>query len=98
MNEVKLQRNLNFLLKGQGRSLSKLASLSGMNKSTLHGYSNGVLPKSLLSLVTLAHNLGVSPADLLFGEVQKGNLNPTQPIIGGKFELILRPLRESEVE
>lgn len=98
MSKIRLQKNLNFLLKEQGRPLSKVAALSQMNKSTLHGYLNGVIPKSLLSLVELSKTLGVEPKDLLFGELSESAKVEETPFLGGRFEITIKPLPEGRDE
>lgn len=94
MSKIRLQENLKILLKEQGRPLSRVASLSQMNKSTLHGYMNGVVPKSLVSLVGLAKTLGVDPRDLLFGDLsfQEKRRGEKALIVGERFEVIIKPL------
>lgn len=66
MAKLPLHKNLTELLKDQ--NLSRIAVKARMNKSTLHGYLNGIEPRSLLGLTRLAEVLNVSPKDLVFGQ------------------------------
>lgn len=98
MSKIRLQENLRFLLKEQSRPLSRVASLSQMNKSTLHGYLNGVIPRSLLSLVELAKTLGVDPRELLFGDLSQEERRGGDKtlLIGERFEITIKPLPPGE--
>ncbi len=52
-------------------TITTVASEIGMNKSTLHNYCNGVIPRNIVTIKKLADYLGVSFSDLMFGENQQ---------------------------
>jgi transcriptional regulator with XRE-family HTH domain len=72
--EMKLAENLKRVLAAQNRTVTKTAKQVGMNKSTLHGYCNGVVPRNIRQLKSLADFLEISLNDLLFG---RGTEAPT---------------------
>lgn len=82
-HEIYLMKNLNALIE-PGR-LSFVCRQVGINKSTLHGYMNGVFPRSLLSLVELSKFLKVEPKDLLFA-----NLSVKKPEQNKDFNFPMR--------
>lgn len=55
MPKLPLQKNLTRLLNGQ--NISRMASRARMNKSTLHGYLNGIEPRALQGLNRLAESV-----------------------------------------
>lgn len=89
-HEFRLAENLKRILSEQNRSFTSTAKQVGMNKSTLHGYCNGVIPRNLAQLKALADFLDVSLTELLFG---KGNEAPAMretSLVEGRYELIIR--------
>lgn len=91
--KLKLQENLNALIGSGGITLTVAARKAKMNKSTLHNYMNGVVPRGLKSLVMLSEVLRVSPSVLLFGNVldEKNELS-LNSFKEGRFEIIVKPL------
>ncbi len=45
-----------------------IAKEVGMNKSTLHNYCNGVIPRNIIAIKKLADFLEVSFSSLMFGD------------------------------
>lgn len=70
MNEIniKLQKNLKKLMKAQKIGLKDLSSELDLSVSTVHGWLNGVTPKSLIEIKKVAIYLGVTFDELCFGE------------------------------
>jgi transcriptional regulator with XRE-family HTH domain len=66
--DIKLQKNLKRLMKAQKIGLKELAAELDLSASTVHGWLNGVTPKSLQEIKRLAIHLGVSLDELCFGE------------------------------
>jgi transcriptional regulator with XRE-family HTH domain len=91
---IRLSENLNQLLSDQNLTITSACKRIGMNKSTLHNYSNGVMPRNLIKLQNLADLLGVSLSELLLGEIPE----PSDSLIKGeeieeKFEVRIRRVR-----
>ncbi len=95
MNKVCLKENLNLLIGKHGRSLSRVAQSVGMNKSTLHGYLNGILPKSLETIIKLAEVLEVEPENLLFSDISRSTKKECKAHYQ-RFEITVRSLDEGE--
>lgn len=97
--KIKLQENLNALL-GSGKvSLTVAARRAKMNKSTLHGYMNGVVPRTIKNLILLSDVLKVSPSTLLFGDVNSKNNDSKKSVKAhfngfkeGRFEVTIKSL------
>ncbi len=90
---MKLAYNLKKIMKSNGYSLSKLASELKIPKSTIHGWLNGVEPKSIIELKRLSDHLEIPLDELCFGEghcavLKKTNIKIT--IDDQEFELILK--------
>ncbi len=66
--QIVIQESLRSYLELKNLSQSKLATASGISTSSLHGYLNGTLPKSLMILIKLSQSLGVGLDELVFGE------------------------------
>ena len=65
--EVKIQEKLSVLLKEYEISQTELSSMTQINKSTVHGYLQGVLPKGVISLIKLAQTFNISLDELVYG-------------------------------
>ena len=65
---IVIQESLKNYLKLKNLSQTKLATASGISTSSLHGYLNGTLPKSLMILIKLSESLGIGLDELVFGE------------------------------
>lgn len=88
--KIKLAENLNRLMASQKLTVTSAARKVGMNKSTLHNYCNGVIPRNLPKIKELADLLEVSLSELIFGhESESTNVNLSDGI-EGKFEVTIR--------
>lgn len=61
----RLSQQLSKMIKDRGLSISQAALRVGMNKSTLHNYCNGILPRNIDSLLRLAQFLDTTLDQLL---------------------------------
>lgn len=68
--ELKLQRNLKKLLRSQEMSLKQLSDELNLSPSTVHGWLNGVEPKSLMEIKKVAAFFGITFDELCFAENQ----------------------------
>ena len=66
--KIVIQKSLKNYLESKNLSQGKLASASGISPSSLHGYLNGTLPKSLIILIKLAESMDIGLDELVFGE------------------------------
>lgn len=90
---MKLANNLKKIMKTNGYSLSKLAIELKIPKSTIHGWLNGVEPKSIIELKRLSDHLQIPLDELCFGEGSKETYKKTNikiTIDDQEFELILK--------
>lgn len=88
--KIKLAENLNRLMSSKKLTVTSAARKVGMNKSTLHNYCNGVIPRNLPKIKELADLLEVSLSELIFGnESEPANINLSDGI-EGKFEVTIR--------
>lgn len=88
--KIKLAENLNRLMASQKLTVTSAARKVGMNKSTLHNYCNGVIPRNLPKIKELADLLEVSLSELIFGQdIETTNINLSDGI-EGKFEVTIR--------
>lgn len=94
-HSIFLAKNLIYLIKNQRRSLSQTAKNAKMNKSTLHGYMTGVVPRGVENLVLLAHELNVSPGQLLFENLSEFKKKDFESFLASDvlFEVVLRPVQ-----
>jgi len=67
-HDVKLANILNQQMMRNKISLSKLARTTGLNKSTLHNYCNGVVPSNVHSLKKIANLFGLTIDELVYGK------------------------------
>lgn len=65
---MKLAQNLSAVLKQKRITYSHLESLSGVPRSTLHGWATGRGVRNLDEIVKVAQALDVDLLDLLFGK------------------------------
>lgn len=90
---MKLANNLKKIMKSNGFSLSKLATELKIPKSTIHGWLNGVEPKSIIELKRLSDHLRIPLDELCFGEGLGGVYKTTNikiTIDDQEYELILK--------
>lgn len=66
--ELKLAQNLHQQMMRNSLSISKLARIVGLNKSTLHNYCNGVVPSNIHSLKKIADLFGMTIDELIYGK------------------------------
>jgi transcriptional regulator with XRE-family HTH domain len=91
---IKLAENLKRLFEEKNLTVTRVSRLISINKSTLHNYCNGVMPRNLIKLQDLADLLGVSLSELLLGKTPE----PSDSLIKGeeieeKFEVRIRRVR-----
>lgn len=71
--------------------MTTVAKKAGVNKSTLHGYIEGVTPKAIVTVESLAHFFGVDPSELLYSDLKEGKARKKPP--SGhehRFEITIR--------
>ena len=95
-SKISLSKNLNALIKERGISISSVAERVGMNRSTLHNYCNGTVPRHLITLQKLADFFNVSLGSLI-SDISDSQKAPPAPAIQGKYELIIKPMGAIEV-
>lgn len=93
--KIKFSENLEKLMKDQEFTVTSLASRVGMNKSTLHNYCNGVVPRNVLKIKELADVLGVPVGDLIFGDGDKRGLYFIDPDFEGRYEIIIKKVEKT---
>lgn len=94
--KIKLAENLKKQMASKNLSLTSVAKKTGMNKSTLHNYCNGVVPRNLLKIKELADLFDVSLSELIFGEARQEMLANTTNGIDGKFEITIKRIGVSD--
>ena len=86
----RLAENLSRLLKKKGLSVSQVAMAIEMNKSTLHNYCNGVVPRNIQTLIKIADFFDISLTELLFGPQVTPEALLRAAILEGTYELVIR--------
>ncbi len=93
--DMKLNKTLKRLLNESELSATELSKLTDIPLSTLHGWINGVEPKSISQLKKIADFFDVSLDFLCFGEPKSKNIKDFGGDISiGNYEVILRRIRE----
>lgn len=87
--EIKLAENLKKIMAEKKLTVTNTAKEVRMNKSTLHGYCNGVVPRNLLQLRNLAEFLDISFAELIFGKCQEPISHSTENKIEGQYLVVI---------
>ncbi len=87
--EKNFSENLKYLIARKNLTLTSAARKVGMNKSTLHNYCNGVIPRNLMKIKELADLLGVSFNELLSVDRQI-NMEALSHQLNGRFEVSIR--------
>jgi len=64
--EIYLRTNLEFLIKRQGLTITKLAGLTGLPKQTIHNWLCGAIPKNLSQIKKLANLFNLLVDELCF--------------------------------
>lgn len=88
--EIKIGENLQRLMASRKVSVTVTAREVGMNKSTLHGYCNGIVPRNLKQLKALADYLGISFDELIFGAPYDFASVKSEGTIEGRYELTIK--------
>lgn len=96
--QIKLSLNLKTLMARKNLTLTATAKHVGMNKSTLHNYCNGVIPRNLLKIKELADYLEVSLNELIFGPNLGPHFLDGRTAFEGRYEVIIKPLQSSRVD
>jgi len=95
--EMNIKHNLKALMKSHELTPSKLSRATKIPISTLHGWLNGVDPKSIVQIKSVADYFDISLDELCFGESQKPISNTLkeygEEINAGVFEVVLRRVR-----
>lgn len=94
VHRVKLAENLEALMRSRNLTITSVASKIGMNKSTLHNYCNGVVPRNLLKIKELADLFDVSLGELVFGEDIESGGPYRGSEIEGRFEVTIKRVHE----
>lgn len=93
---MKLNKNLNELLKIKGVSLTRLAKSTGVPITTISNWLSGQSPKNIEQLKKVADHFNVSIEELAFGKSpptrEKNVLEDftENEIYAGKYEVVLR--------
>jgi transcriptional regulator with XRE-family HTH domain len=90
--KMKLAENLKKLILSKNMTVTSASRQIGMNKSTLHNYCNGVVPRNLLKIKELADLLDVSLNELVYGTSSKIDSPSEKEGIEGRFEIVVRRL------
>lgn len=85
---IGLSENLKNLLKKDRLSAATIANRLNINKSTLHNWENGVVPKSLIALVKLAEHFEISLSSLVFENDSERVLH--RSVIEGRYEITIK--------
>ena len=91
--EFRFAENLKKALSVRRITLTTAAKKSGMNKSTLHGYYNGVVPRNLLKIRDLADLLEIPFAELLFGNDPQESADSES--FEGRYEVTVRKINKN---
>lgn len=89
---IQLAKNLRKLIFTNHLTIVSVAQQVGMNKSTLHNYCHGVMPRNLLKIKKLADLFNVSLVELIFGMEVKSLAPSLANKVEGRFEVIIRPV------
>jgi len=91
---IKLAENLSRIMKKKKLSLSQIAEAIQMNKSTLHNYINGVMPRNVMTLKKLADYFEISLTELLFGPQVSPEALLRASLLEGTYELVIRRMAD----
>lgn len=76
--ETHLSRNLKILMRDHNINVRQLAELTGLAKSTIHGWLTGVNPISYDKIFVIANHFGVAMSWLLTGKVENAKYRQSQ--------------------
>lgn len=99
--DMYLGGNLQLLIERESLTINRLSKLTKVPTSTLHGWLNGVSPKSLKQVRAVAEFFLVSIEQLCFEQIADACEKSSQNIVekygdeinAGVFEVILRPVK-----
>lgn len=91
--QIQLAENLKRMMAAKNLSVTAAARKIGMNKSTLHGYCNGAIPRNLQKLKELADLFEVSLVELIFAHETEAR-TPSKGGFEGRYEVIVRRIDE----
>lgn len=94
--KVRLAENLNRLMKEKKIAMSTTAKKTSINRSTLHSYCNGVIPKHVITVKKLADFFGVTFEELLFGYNEAQSESKPSRRIEGQYVITIRELKSTE--
>jgi transcriptional regulator with XRE-family HTH domain len=94
--KIKLAENLKNQMASRNLTITTVARQIGMNKSTLHNYCNGVVPRNLIKIKELADLLEISLSELVFGSNAEGLASEFEDGIEGRFEVIVKRIQSSQ--
>jgi transcriptional regulator with XRE-family HTH domain len=86
---MKFSTNLKDYISSQGISLNEFARKIKVPVSTVHGWINGVEPKSIQDCKKIAVIMGISVDELCFGEAKENLETDIHISIGNKSYRIL---------
>jgi transcriptional regulator with XRE-family HTH domain len=93
MDELFFSKNLNQYLKREGISIKELSLRLSVPLSTVHGWLNGVEPKSINELKKVAIFMGLSLDELCYGHyVQMVSTNIQVSIGQDSYTIVLSKL------
>lgn len=90
--QIRLDKSLRKYLKENNTNQNQLSRKIGIGPSSLHSYINGIIPRGLVTLVNMAHELNLSLDELVFSEyvTSKGiEVRESRELIG-KYEIIIK--------
>jgi transcriptional regulator with XRE-family HTH domain len=95
---MNLSKNLNTLLERKGITITRLSKEVGIPVQTLHGWQNGVEPKSLKQVLLVAKYFGMDIETLCFEDANKARNNVIasheDEIAAGIYEVVLRKVKK----
>lgn len=93
-----LSKNLNSLLERKGITVTRLSKEVSIPVQTLHGWLNGVEPKSLKQVLLVAKFFGLDIETLCFGDATKAKssviASHEDEIAAGIYEVVLRKVKK----
>jgi hypothetical protein len=101
---MRLDRNLNHLLKSKKIKLTTLSTKTKIPKQTLHNWLYGADPKNIVQIRSVADFFEITIEELCFGDLEKGIKNKSDDqftkyhdeINAGIYEVILRKIKSKQ--
>lgn len=90
--KIQLADSLKRLMTERNLTVSSISRKTGINKSTIHNYCNGVVPRNLPQLKKLAELFEISLTDLIFNTEKVPNPKNKNQNLEGKYEVIIRKI------